>query len=98
MPLKESKNRFFGKFLWGLDMLREKLEESKQAQYELMREKKTLLLSLSHDIKTPLSAIKLYSKALSNGIYKEYEKQQEVYESINAKADEICCLFHLYNH
>lgn len=89
MPLKENKNRFFGKFLWGLDMLREKLEESKQAELEFKKEKKTMLLSLSHDIKTPLSAIKLYSKALSSGIYKEPEKQHEVYESINAKTDEI---------
>ena len=89
IPLKEYKNRFFGKFLWGLDMLRDKLEESKQAELELKKEKKTMLLSLSHDIKTPLSAIKLYSKALSSGIYKEAQKQQEVYESINAKADEI---------
>lgn len=89
IPLKESKNRYFGKFLWGLDMLREKLEESKQAELELKKEKKTMLLSLSHDIKTPLSAIKLYAKALSKGIYKEHEKQLEVYESINTKADEI---------
>ncbi len=89
IPLKENKNRFFGKFLWGLDMLREKLEESRQAELELKKEKKTMLLSLSHDIKTPLSAIKLYSKALSSGIYKEPQKQLEVYESINTKADEI---------
>ena len=89
IPLKESKNRYFGKFLWGLDMLREKLEESKQAELELKKEKKTMLLSLSHDIKTPLSAIKLYAKALSRGIYKDHEKQLEVYESINTKADEI---------
>ncbi len=89
IPLKESKNRYFGKFLWGLDMLREKLEQSKQAELELKKEKKTLLLSLSHDIKTPLSAIKLYSKALSTGIYKEPQKQLEVYENINAKAGEI---------
>ncbi|MDO4419536.1 MAG: HAMP domain-containing sensor histidine kinase [Ruminococcus sp.] len=89
IPLKESKNRFFGKFLWGLDMLREKLEESKRVELELKKEKKTMLLSLSHDIKTPLSAIKLYSKALSSGIYKDPNKQQEVYESINTKADEI---------
>lgn len=89
MPLKESKNRFFGKFLWGLDMLREKLEESRQAELELKKEKKTMLLSLSHDIKTPLSAIKLYAKALSNGLYKEPQKQLEVYESINIKTDEI---------
>ena len=89
IPLKENKNRFFGKFLWGLDMLREKLEDSKQAELELKKEKKTMLLSLSHDIKTPLSAIKLYAKALSSGIYKEHKKQLEIYESINAKADEI---------
>ena len=89
IPLKENKNRFFGKFLWGLDMLREKLEESRQAELELKKEKKTMLLSLSHDIKTPLSAIKLYSKVLSSGIYKEPQKQLEVYESINTKADEI---------
>ena len=89
IPLKENKSRYFGKFLWGLDMLREKLEESKQAELELKKEKKTMLLSLSHDIKTPLSAIKLYSKALSSGIYKEPAKQLEVYNNINAKADEI---------
>lgn len=89
IPLAESKNRYFGKFLWGLDMLREKLEESKKSELEFKKEKKTMLLSLSHDIKTPLSAIKLYSKALSNGIYKDPLKQSEVYENINAKADEI---------
>lgn len=89
LPLKENKSRYFGKFMWGLDMLREKLEESKKAELEFKKDKKTMLLSLSHDIKTPLSAIKLYSKALSSGIYKEEEKQQEVYRSINANADEI---------
>lgn len=89
LPVKETKNRYFGKFLWGLDMLREKLEESKQAELELKKEKKTLLLSLSHDIKTPLSAIKLYAKALSSGIYKQPQKQLEIYNNINTKADEI---------
>jgi signal transduction histidine kinase len=89
IPLKENKNRYFGKFLWGLDMLREKLEDSRKVELELKKEKKTMLLSLSHDIKTPLSAIKLYAKALLSGIYKEPEKQKDVYESINAKADEI---------
>ena len=89
VPLKENKNRYFGKFLWGLDLLREKLEQNKKSELEFKKEKKTMLLSLSHDIKTPLSAIKLYSKALSSGIYSQPQKQQEVYESINQKADEI---------
>ncbi|MGN0577537.1 MAG: histidine kinase dimerization/phospho-acceptor domain-containing protein, partial [Ruminiclostridium sp.] len=88
-PLKENRSRFFGKFVWGLDMLRETLEQQKRRELQLQKEKKTLLLSLSHDIKTPLSAIKLYSKALSTGLYTDSEKQRETAESINSKADEI---------
>lgn len=88
-PVKETKNRFFGRFIWGVDMLRENIEQQKSRELELQKEKKMLLLSLSHDIKTPLSAIKLYAKALSKGLYESREKQLEIAESINAKADEI---------
>lgn len=88
-PVKESRSRFFGKFLWGIELLRENIERQKQRELELQRDKKTLLLSLSHDIKTPLSAIKLYSKALSKNLYPDAEKQREIAESINGKADEI---------
>ena len=88
-PIKETKNRFFGRFIWGVDMLRENMEQQKKRELDLQKEKKMLLLSLSHDIKTPLSAIKLYSKALSKGLYESREKQLEIAESINAKADEI---------
>ena len=88
-PIKEQKNRFFGKFIWGINMLREKLEENKKKELELKKEKQTLLLSISHDIKTPLQAIKLYSKALSKGLYKDLDKQLEVVESIEKNADDI---------
>jgi len=88
-PVTETKNRFFGKFLWGIDVLRENIEQQKQRELEMQKEKKMLLLSLSHDIKTPLSAIKLYSAALSKNLYPDAEKQQKVAESITEKADEI---------
>ena len=88
-PIKETKNRFFGKFLWGIDILRENIEQQKQRELEMQKEKKTLLLSLSHDIKTPLSAIKLYSAALSKNLYSDTEKQHKIAESITEKADEI---------
>ena len=88
-PIKETKNHFFGKFLWGIDILRENIEQQKQRELEMQKEKKTLLLSLSHDIKTPLSAIKLYSAALSKNLYSDTEKQHRIAESINEKADEI---------
>lgn len=89
LPLKESKKRFFGRFLWGMDQLRENIEKQKSRELELQKEKKTLLLSLSHDIKTPLSAIKLYSKALSKGLYTDEEKRLEIALAIGEKADDI---------
>ena len=88
-PIKETKNRFFGNFLWGIDILRENIEQQKQRELEMQKEKKTLLLSLSHDIKTPLSAIKLYSAALSRNLYSDTEKQQKIADNITEKADEI---------
>lgn len=89
MPVKENKNRFFGRFVWGMNLLRENLEQQKQRELALQKEKKTMILSISHDIKTPLSAIKLYAKALLKGLYQDKEKQLQIAESINQKADEI---------
>lgn len=89
IPMKENKSRFFGKFVWGVNLLRENMEQQKKRELDLQKEKKTLVLSISHDIKTPLSAIKLYAKALSKGLYKDTKKQMEIFDNINAKADEI---------
>lgn len=89
VPVKEDKNSFFGRFVWGIDLLRENLEQQKRHELQLQKEKKTLLLSLSHDIKTPLSAIKLYAKAISKNLYQDRKKQIEIAENINQKADEI---------
>lgn len=89
VPLKENAGRFFDRFVWGMDLLRERLEADRQRELELQKEKKVLLLSLSHDLKTPLSAVKLYAKALVKGLYEEREKQIQIAEQINAKADEM---------
>lgn len=88
VPLKENKSRFFGGFVWGLDLLREKLEKQRKEELALQKEKKTLILSISHDIKTPLSSIKLYSKALSKNLYKDDNKKQEIYKILEKNADE----------
>lgn len=92
VPIKEHKNRFFGRFVWGVDLLREHMEQQRERELRLQRDKKTLVLSISHDIKTPLSAIKLYAKALSRGLYTaeaDEKKLIEVAERIDGKADEI---------
>lgn len=67
VPVKAEKSKFLGRFLWGMDMLRETLESNKEKELALQKEKKTLILSLTHDIRTPLSAIRgLYEEKLHN--------------------------------
>lgn len=88
-PIKAEKSKFFGKFMWGMDMLRENLESNKEKELRYQKEKKTLLLSLSHDIKTPLSAIDLYTKALKENLYDTEEKRKEALEGISANVISI---------
>lgn len=87
--VNENKNRYFGRFLWGISMLRDTLNDARTKELKLMREKKLLLLSLSHDIKIPLSAIKLYAKALKENIYETKEEQFHAAEQIEVHAQEI---------
>ncbi len=89
IPLKETKGRYFGHFVWGLDLLREKLEQQKQSELKLQKEKKTLILSLSHDIKTPLGIIELYAKALEKNLYTDEKKKQQTAIGIQHQCVEI---------
>ena len=89
VPLKENKHKTFGRLLWGLDMLRQNLEDGKKRELALEKERKMFLLSLTHDIKTPLSVIKLNAQALQKNIYRDEEKKRQVAESILQKADEL---------
>lgn len=88
-PMKAGRYGFFGSFLWGMDLLREKLEDQRASGLDLQKQNKTMVLSLSHDIKTPLGIIELYSKALEKGLYKDEAKKNEAARGINAKCEEI---------
>lgn len=87
--VKEEKSRFFGRFMLGISQLKDTLEVTKKRELELQREKKLLLLSLSHDIKTPLNTIRLCGKALEEELYKTEEQKRHAVLQIEAKAEEI---------
>lgn len=82
VPIKQEKSRYFKQFLWGMDMLREKLEDDRVRELQLLKDKKTLILSLSHDIKTPLAAMDLYTKALKADLYETDEEKSEALVAI----------------
>lgn len=75
--LKEDRNRMFGRFVWGLNMLRESIDERQKKEIRLEKDRKTTLLSVSHGIKTPLSSIKLYARAIGTDMYSDAGRQKE---------------------
>lgn len=87
--IEESKNRYFGRFIWGISMLRDELERTKERELALEKEKKLMLLSVSHDIRTPLNAIKLYAKAIEEGLYDSTEERQRAAQGIQKHTKEI---------
>jgi signal transduction histidine kinase len=89
VPVKAEKSKFLGRFLWGMDMLRETLESNKEKELALQKEKKTLILSLTHDIRTSLSAIRLYAKALEEDLYTTGEQCVGACQGIGKNVKEI---------
>lgn len=87
--IKENKGRYFGKFTWGINVLRENLDHHKIKELKLEKEKKLLLLSISHDIKTPLNTIKLYAKAIEEEVYDTNERKILAAKQIQEKSLEI---------
>ena len=57
--LPESKNRYFGKYIWGMNMLRDRLSGDTRKLRQLEKEQLTLVSTIAHGIKTPVANIKL---------------------------------------
>ncbi|MCM1184680.1 MAG: HAMP domain-containing histidine kinase [Roseburia sp.] len=85
----ESRNRLFGRFVWGVTMLRDTLSDTRNRELKLEKEKKLLLLSISHDVKIPLSAIRLYAKSLQESLWQTEAERRHAAAQIEKHAVEI---------
>ena len=72
--IPETKSRLFGKYVWGMNMLKDELQHKDTSLNHLEKEKQTLIISIAHGIKGPLSNIKLYAEAIERGIYHDDKK------------------------
>lgn len=79
--LPQQKYKYFGKFIWAIDVMKEELQYHEEKELQLMKDKKTMIASISHDIKTPLSNIRLYTDTLQTSIYPTSTIQQRLYEN-----------------
>lgn len=87
IPLAMDENNLFGPFTESFDIMREELAKARYQEAMANKSKKELVASLSHDIKTPLTAIKLISELLE--VTAADKKDKEKIHTIYEKADQI---------
>lgn len=74
------------------------LDRAEQAAAKLEAEKQKMLADISHDLKTPITVIKGYSKAVADGLA-EPQEQQKYLETIYQRSEDLTELieeFHTY--
>jgi signal transduction histidine kinase len=85
--LKSNKENIFGSFTQSFDIMREQLKIAKHQEFLANQSKKELVASLSHDIKTPVTSIKLTSELLM--VTTEDKKMKDKLNTIYQKAEQI---------
>lgn len=63
-----------------------KLQEAEKIKQNAENERTLLFANMAHDLKTPITSVIGFSKALSDGIILDEQKKKEYIETINAKA------------
>lgn len=89
----------FGAFSESFDIMREELKASRARELSLQKKERELIASLSHDLKTPVTGIKLTSELMA-AVFSQNEGQeitvtQDMIVKMNnvyKKADEIALL------
>ena len=89
LPLEYERSNYFGKFTWSFDMMRNEIKKARRCEKEAIENNKTVIASLSHDIKTPIASIKAYSEALEANMDNTYEERMTYINVIMRKADEV---------
>ena len=64
VPLHMDRDNMFGAFTESFDIMRDELRESRKREIEAQRRERELVASLSHDLKTPITGIKLTCEVL----------------------------------
>lgn len=90
-PLAMNRDNLFGAFSESFDIMREELAQSRRREIELQKKERELVASLSHDLKTPITGIKLTTELLKAKTSPDDENADltEKLDSIYKKADQI---------
>lgn len=89
IPLDYERSNYFGAFTWAFDSMRREITKSRACEREAIENNKTVIATLSHDIKTPISSIRAYAEGLEANMDSTPEKREKYLSVIMKKCDEV---------
>ena len=92
LPLNYERSNYFGAFTWAFDSMRKEITRSRMAEREAIKNNKTVIATLSHDIKTPITSIRAYAEGLEANLDTSPERRSRYLEVLMRKCDEVTAL------
>lgn len=89
IKLDYERENYFGEFTWAFDSMRKEITLARQSEKAAIENNKTVIATLSHDIKTPIASIRAYSEALEANMDNSIEKRKKYIDVIINKCDEV---------
>ncbi|GKX67657.1 sensor histidine kinase [Inconstantimicrobium mannanitabidum] len=73
----------------SFNYMTEKLKTTEEEKERIQQSRNRILIDLSHDIRTPISTIQCFSKALDEGLIEDQDKKQRYYHTIYTKCGRV---------
>lgn len=89
IPLSYERGSEVGEFSWAFDSMRKELNKARASEKEAIENNKTVIATLSHDIKTPITSIRAYAEGLEANLDSSPEKRAQYLQVIMKKSDEV---------
>lgn len=89
IPLEYERSNYFGAFTWAFDSMRREVTKARSCERKAIENNKTVISTLSHDIKTPIASIRAYAEGLEAKLDDTPEKRKKYLTVIMKKCDEV---------
>lgn len=89
VELPYHRTNLFGAFTWAFDHMRREIIKARACEQEAIENNKTVIATLSHDIKTPIASIRAYAEGLEANMDHSPERRNRYVSVIMRKCDEV---------
>lgn len=87
--VKSNKNDEIGRVMNAFDTMRSELKRSIEQQIQYEENRKELIASISHDLKTPITSIKGYVEGIKDGVANDQDKLDQYLDVIYDKSVDL---------